>query len=922
MKICRTRLLLVLLVTCASSAKSQQYTIPLAGGIPLPDGRGQEVHVVDKRYPGELGESFPVGEPSFHSWGSISTRPRIAPSLVNSPSDDCNTSPKTTHPVIIATGEKIQSEPEFFDASLIGFSMERTYRSIPSTRPARLFGPRWYSSFDYPQMEFSSTCNVYPFRQGSGCLPDWINIGQPDGKTYQYGYTVWPMYYPPGFDGNVNSTAGYIVVGNSTNYAVTIKNRTYNYDPYSKNLVSIDEDGLRLYTFTYTPVDNRPSLTLVTARNGKTLRFNWGAGRVTSIVDSAGAVWSYEYDTNGNLTKVTPPVGVIGGVRQYHYESPVDKGLLTGITVDNVRKTSYSYDASGRVKRSGYENGEEFEEFTYSSAPLFTAVTDQRGQTTRYNFEQKGKFKRLTGVDRNASSTCGSSVANQAYDASGFITQSTDWNGHTTLSTFYNGGLPQSETTAAYTESAHTRKSTWSGSDIDTVILADSYGHDYLHIKYEWGSGLARSFPKAEIRTDLATNEVRRIDYAYTFHSNGVLESSTISQPLPDSTATTTYAYNSDGYLTSVTNPLGHVETFSQHNSRGQPGSRVDANGVTTIFSYDNEGKLLTSSEGVRLTKFSYNGDRQLTRIDLPDGRTTIYKYNTAGRTIEVGNALGEFVSMPLTAADIANNLSSATSERKIPALSGAVVTGVTNGAFTTTVQSDSLGRPYAELGNHGQRVDKRYDGNGNLISVSDALGRSTTIEYDAQNRRKRIVAADTGVTRMEYDSQGRLKALVDPRGLRTTYSYNAFGDVTGISSPDTGTTGYEYDTAGRLVASTAANGRLIRNMWDKLGRRLSSCSGSVCKSFTYDEGMYGKGLLTRFNDGTGQTSYTYNAFGELIGQRNDIYGQVFNTSWSYDSVGRMTGMTYPTGLMLIYEYDNVGRRIAIKSATALKTKN
>ena len=57
------------------------------------------------------------------------------------------------------------------------------------------------------------------------------------------------------------------------------------------------------------------------------------------------------------------------------------------------------------------------------------------------------------------------------------------------------------------------------------------------------------------------------------------------------------------------------------------------------------------------------------------------------------------------------------------------------------------------------------------------------------------------------------------------------------------------------------------------------------------------------------RSSYAYLPSGELSTQSNSIKGQSFNTSWSYDAAGRLSGLSYPAaGLSLSYAYDAYGR--------------
>lgn len=279
-----------------------------------------------------------------------------------------------------------------------------------------------------------------------------------------------------------------------------------------------------------------------------------------------------------------------------------------------------------------------------------------------------------------------------------------------------------------------------------------------------------------------------------------------------------------------------------------------------------------------------------------------------------MGNALGEYVRLGF---DVPSNTSSTSSTRHVPALSGSTPVATGGGTFSSARLLDSLRRPYTDSGNGGQRVDWRYDPNGNVKTRTDAAGRTTTYDYDAQDRLSKVTAPDGGITIYHYDAEGNLDYVQDPRGLKTLYTYNGFGQVLTQSSPDSGTTTYTYDSAGRLQTETKANGLVITYTWDALDRMTSRSSGGVTETFFYDEGQYGKGRLTRITDATGETSFTYTAAGELTLQVNKIYGSTYMTLWNWDTAGRLTGINYPTGLNLGFGYDAYGRVSSVTSNLA-----
>jgi RHS repeat-associated protein len=859
---------------------------------------------------------FPPESFEMRNYGATSIiEPRTLPSLRNSPSDDCGVSPVRGKPVIVATGEKIKEEEDFIDASLGGLSHTRMYRSQPSTRPGRLFGPRWYSSFDYPAPELSDAKVYNPDLNIE--IPEWINISDPDGKTYQYALQVYPYFFIEAYGGGANNAGLLFEEGAGSNYVLQRGNITYRY--FINNLDSISENGALLYKFNYSGTFPNYKLASVVARNGKSLTFTWSNawpdGRVTQVLDSSNNVWTYDYDVSGNLVKVTPPAGTIGGIRQYVYEDPNDNQLLTGIIVDGVRATRYAYDSSKRVTHSGLENNEEYEDYLYSTSPLYTMMIDQRGLTQVFYFEQVGNFKRLTGASRSSSGSCGPSVKSQTYNT-GFVDSRTDWNGNRSTYMYTFGGLLDTEVIAANTGNSLTRKVTWNGIKMATSTLKNAADQPFQRTTLQYtGTGLATDLVTAEIIEDLRTGEARRTNYSYTFHSNNMLATRTASRVLPTGNANTVLSYNSSGNLLTVSNPLGHTVTFSNHNLRGQPGREVDANGLVTDYLYDSIGNLTSATVGGRKTSFTYNGNRQILSMASADGQIAKFQYNSAGRLTGVGNALSEYITFPLSAQDVSTNTSTIHSARKIPSLSCSTPVATAGGEFLTKTQSDCLGRPWTHIGNNGQRVDLRYDANGNLKTATDALQRTTYYDYDERDRLTLVKAPDGGLTKYFYDADGNLETVSDPRNLVTRFTYNSFGDKLTQDSPDTGLTTYsKYDIGGRLTEEIRADGKIITYGWDTLNRQTSRTVAGVSEIIGYDGGAYGKGRVSSLTDASGSTIYSYNVHGQLESQVNTIGGTSLTTGWTYDTAGRNTTMSYPGGLVLTYHYDSYGRIYGITS--------
>jgi len=813
--------------------------------------------------------------------------------------DGCAEGQATTGaPVLVITGEKYKDETDFQSFGLHGLTLTRTYRSKSTT--GKIFGANWPSSLD-PLVLKASTGACVPTE--AGCMPSYATISFPGGATYKYNL----RQDDPGFYSVRGSAAMGSLYYNINTGKWSLSRDKMGYDFATVGAVNTvyTDAGVTLLTYVWTPIaGNGFQVTKITNTVGQSVNFKWVSGKVTEVTDPAGNIWKYTYNGNGMLETVSSP-GSSPDIRTYHYESPYGSTLLTGISINGTRHTRYAYQSDTRVSQSGFENGEQRDTFTYTTG--VTTVVNAVGQSTVYTFVGATGQQKINSISRVATSTCGSAMAKSFYDANDYLDYTLDWNNNKTDYTYDPSGRLTQLTTAADTSSALTAINVWQDGDIANTTYKTAAGTAYAKTVYTYwpySSGRAYGRIATVTTTDLADNTQRQTLYAYTFHPSGALATQTITRVLSSGNQVTTYAYDTLGNLASVTNPLGQQTGWSLYNGLGQAGRMTDLNGVTTDYAYDFNGNLTGTTAnlptGQRLTTVAYDHDHHATDIVYPDGRVDRFRYNSAGRLTRVGNASNEFVDLNY---DVATNTRSTVSARNIPGLSGQTPIAVAAGNFSATRVLDSLGRPYTDLGNNGQRVDYRYDNNGNIYTRKDVVNHTTTYAYDAQNRPSQVTAPDGGVTLYGYDTKGNLQSVTDPRGIVTSYTSNGFGNKLTQTSPDTGTTTYTYNAVGQMLSETRANGAIITRGWDALGRMTSRTSGGTTESYTYDEGTYGKGRLTRINDATGQTTFQYSAAGELVQQVSTIFSLNYTTTWTYDAAGRLVGMSYPSGESLLYGY-------------------
>jgi YD repeat-containing protein len=74
----------------------------------------------------------------------------------------------------------------------------------------------------------------------------------------------------------------------------------------------------------------------------------------------------------------------------------------------------------------------------------------------------------------------------------------------------------------------------------------------------------------------------------------------------------------------------------------------TDANGLVTTMTYDERGRLKTSSAAGETTRYDYDGVGNLAKLTLPDGTYLSYGYDAAQRLTSITDSLGNTVAYTL----------------------------------------------------------------------------------------------------------------------------------------------------------------------------------------------------------------------------------------------------------------------------------
>ena len=459
--------------------------------------------------------------------------------------------------------------------------------------------------------------------------------------------------------------------------------------------------------------------------------------------------------------------------------------------------------------------------------------------------------------------------------------------------------------------------------------------------------------------------------------------------------------------ITAVPYTVG-TDTFTKYHMTAADGSAKDfnawgllsgvtgANGLATTLTYDANFNLttVTSPSGLTLT-LTYDQNGRVTSVTRPDGIVLTYTYDAQGNLVSFTDGNGN----PVTYAyDAAHRMTSWTDQNGDTVVSntfddlGRVVKqsdanhGTSTMAYTAgqTVSTDALGNSTTYTLDDQQRTtgirypdgttvartygadntlasDENgtytYDAQGNMLTSTDVMGRTTTYTYNSDNQVKSATDAAGLVTSYTYnaggdltsktvagstdaytwDSEHRLVSHTNPVGGTesytyvgtsavpathidltggvTTYVYTQLNQIGTVTDPAGGVTRYMWDQAGNRTGAQTPDGGTTKYVYDKVGDPIQSIDpNGHATSFTYDPARN----LTSATDPNGNTTtYTYDADNNLVSETNPLKA---TTTYTYDAMNQMTSFTAANGGVWAYTYDSHGNIVSATDPTGAVT--
>ncbi|WP_170157861.1 RHS repeat domain-containing protein [Litoreibacter meonggei] len=407
----------------------------------------------------------------------------------------------------------------------------------------------------------------------------------------------------------------------------------------------------------------------------------------------------------------------------------------------------------------------------------------------------------------------------------------------------------------------------------------------------------------------------REWDYTYSQNALGLSLLTTVDGPGLVANGVideTSYTYDPNGNLDTVTDANGHVTDVLTRNKAGQPLHIAQPDGNEWTMTYDIEGRVLTSSflpqGGTPQTQsYSYDEVGQVVSMTNPLGNTWVYAYDEARRLVSTTSPEGELASY--TYDNMGNRTRTEHSN---------VSAGI---AYFEDTQYDELGRLLKILGANGQITEFSHDVEDNLATITDPQNLVTTRGFDALNRLISEVDRNSGQVGLAHNVDDQMTSYSDQRGLVTSQIYNGFGDLIQEISPDKGTTTYTYNSRGLMASKTDARGIFVQYDYDNSGRptKIDYPPGGKGDSFFYYDHpskveTTGKPSLTVVDGRRILYTYAYYADGPIFGQRFKYPNKLaFSQYVKEDTAGNVSWIQYPSTRRVYYEYDDDNRITAIK---------
>jgi RHS repeat-associated protein len=586
-------------------------------------------------------------------------------------------------------------------------------------------------------------------------------------------------------------------------------NFTTNVYDFNGNLLSTTDPENHTQEYTYTSYSN---VETYEDSNHNITRYTYKTnGDLESVVFPDTGTETYVYDVYGDLQSVTHPDGTIE-TSNINYSS----GQTTQTQTDAFWNTTKTVtDPNGNVIEK--EDGK-FKKYTfgYNKKNELESVKDPKLKETKYAYDNNGNLTSITNAKNKTTTFIYNSqnqllnetnllgkVTEYTHDNNGNVTETKLPNGHSLVNQY---DYDKNRLTSKSVKLNNVTTTVWAyGYDNNSrlsrvckVTPCDTDANGQKVFQYNDDDSLARVSDRGNLIdfTDLGSQQ--QVKYTVgsqittlDFFFNNMNQLQNIKRN-NDPVALATFDYEKGGLPKSVTYKnsgsmqmtyiKNRLDTFKVYNKTS---TLLD----TYTFGYDANQNINQITSNAGITKYTFDELNQLTKEELPNGKTIDYGYD------EVGNRTSKSITL--------------------------------SGVTTTTNYGYNDANQLIQVGAQGYQ----YDDNGNLISDG-----TKTYVFNDFNELIEIKENSQTIASYTYDEEGMRISSYTPSSGTINYFYDDDKVLYETDSNNNVLREYTYNESGIPLTMTM-NGYVFYYLFNHHGDiiGLTDSAGNVVASYTYD---------------------------------------------------------------------------------------
>lgn len=725
------------------------------------------------------------------------------------------------------------------------------------------------------------------------------------------------------------------------------------------------EDGMEVYVFSN---GGRHLRTVDALTQAVRYQFGYDAnGRLASITDGDGNLTTVERDASGQPTGMLGPYGqrteltVNDSGYLATIKNPANEqtslsygsgGLLTSFTDARTNSWTVAYDAAGRLTLDADPVGG-FKMLSRSEASngFSLALSTALARTNRYEVASLTNGARLrtytfpTGEQAEYEERTDGSIINRFPDGSvSTVVLGPDprWSMLAPVEVTNMIVTPGGLTNLAMAQRSATLSNVADPFSLISWSETNSYnGRKYSSVYRAASRALTNTTPKGRKLTATFDSQLRPVREElvglhptfFTYDNRGRISS--VVRGTGAEARTNTLGYDSNGYLTNSTDPLGRQVTLG-YDLAGRIISQVFPDGRPAGFAYDANGNRTsvtppgrpphglaynavnleslyappTAVTGTNSTQYAYNADRELTLVTRPDGQTVSFDYSSGGCNCGRLNSMTQprgtttYSYDPITGnpfSIVAPDGINLTFAYDGPLLISETWTGPVSGSVGMTYDNDF--RLLTQTVNGSNAITRQYDLD-NLLVQAGALTLTNDVQTGLPLGGTVGVVSDTWSYNGFAEPTNHVAVTNSADLYAARYTRDAVGRIVGLTEIISGVTNiftYTYDLSGQLTNVTQNGATVASYSYDSNNNRLATTDSGGTFGGTYDN----QDRVTQY----GMATFGYTANGELQSKTNGA--QV--TTYQYDPFGNLIAATLPGGTSIQYLIDGRDRRIGRK---------